>query len=84
LSCAGSRHRADIPIQFPHFLRYAGYALGLDHTDGEAAQAADVLGAVALAGLYPSSGTAERLYSFVRVRVVTTGASNQVRERKSK
>jgi hypothetical protein len=39
---------------------------------------------VALAGLYPLSGTVQRLYSFVKLRVVTTGASNQVRERKSK
>jgi hypothetical protein len=28
-------------------MRYAGYARGLDHTDGEAAQAADVFGAIA-------------------------------------
>jgi len=39
--------QATVTVELAHFLSDAAHALGLDHTDGEAAQAADVLGAVA-------------------------------------
>ena len=39
--------QASVTVELAHFLSDAAHALGLDQTDGEAAQAGDVLGAVA-------------------------------------
>ena len=39
--------QASVFVELAHFLSDAFHALGLDQTDGEAAQAGDVLGAVA-------------------------------------
>jgi len=40
-------YQASVLVELAHFLSDAAHALGLDQTDGEAAQAGDVLGAVA-------------------------------------